>query len=128
MRKPIHYYEVLPDCQDCRKAKATVFAGWEGAGALRSFFCKPCAKAERLDVFFYLKEPNEQRRKTMLPSEIVDDIIAYESGDLNFEEVVNLFQNLVDTGMAWSLQGAYGRTATDLLEEGLIQPFPRVEK
>ncbi len=64
----------------------------------------------------------------MLPSEIVDDIIAYESGDLNFEEVVNLFQNLVDTGMAWSLQGAYGRTATDLLEEGLIQPFPRVEK
>jgi hypothetical protein len=64
----------------------------------------------------------------MLPSEIVDDIIAYESGDLNFEEVVNLFQNLVDTGMAWSLQGAYGRMATDFLEEGLIQPFPRVEK
>jgi len=78
--------------------------------------------------FIQLQSYQTKRRTAMLPSEIVDDIIAYESGDLNFEEVVNLFQNLVDTGLAWSLQGAYGRMATDLLEEGLIQPFPRVEK
>jgi len=65
VRKPIHCYDVLPDCRCCRKAKATVFAGYEGAGASRTFFCKPCAKAERLDVvFFYLKELNKTKEET----------------------------------------------------------------
>ena len=64
MRKPINCYEVLPDCQDCRKVKATVWAGWEGAGALRGFFCKPCAKAEKFNVFSYLKESNKTKEET----------------------------------------------------------------
>ena len=50
-------------------------------------------------------------------------IIAFETGELETEEdVLELFQNLVDTGMAWTLQGSYGRTARFLLEEGLISP------
>ncbi len=62
MRKPIRYFEVLPDCYNCRKAKATVFAGYEGRGAFRAFFCKPCSKEERFDVvFFYLKESNKTK-------------------------------------------------------------------
>ena len=51
--------------------------------------------------------------------DLVDSIIAYESGELDEEEVVELFQSLIDNGRAWTLQGSYGRTAQDLIEHGL---------
>ena len=47
-------------------------------------------------------------------------IIAYENGDLTHDEVIDGFQNLVDTGLAWKLQGHYGRMARRLLENGEI--------
>ena len=52
----------------------------------------------------------------------VTKIIKYEEGEMNEDEMISLFQELVNTGMAWSLQGHYGRTAMHLIEEGLIQP------
>lgn len=50
---------------------------------------------------------------------IVDDIIAYESGELNEEQVIELFQKLIDSGQAWQLQGSYGRMAQSLIDNGL---------
>jgi hypothetical protein len=50
----------------------------------------------------------------------IDNIIAYEQGELNDQEIVCLFADLVRSGMAWSLQGSYGRTATALIKEGWI--------
>jgi len=47
-------------------------------------------------------------------------IIAYETGELELDGVVELFQHLVDTGLAWQLQGSYGRTAVALIEAGLV--------
>ena len=51
---------------------------------------------------------------------LVDEIIAYEQGELNDDEVIELFQQLVDSGLAWSLQGSYGRTAAALIEADLV--------
>ena len=36
------------------------------------------------------------------------------------EQYLEAWQYLVDTGLAWSLQGWFGRTARDLIEAGLI--------
>ena len=37
------------------------------------------------------------------------------------EEVINAWEYLVDSGMAWTLQGWFGRTAKALIEEGIIK-------
>lgn len=51
---------------------------------------------------------------------MLDKIIAYEQGELDDDETVELFQDLVNSGLAWRLQGHYGRTAMDLINAGLI--------
>ena len=48
----------------------------------------------------------------------IDRIISYEQGDLGEAETVTLFQELIDNGMAWKLQGHYGRTAKALIDAG----------
>lgn len=47
-------------------------------------------------------------------------IIAYEAGELGEDETLELFAELVRTGLAWRLQGHYGRTAASLIDAGLI--------
>lgn len=52
---------------------------------------------------------------------LLDKIIAYEAGLLDWEQTVALFQELISTGLVWTLQGHYGRTANRLLAEGLCE-------
>ena len=46
--------------------------------------------------------------------------MAFESGELDREETIELFQHLIKTGLAWKLQGSYGRTAQALIQAGEI--------
>ena len=48
----------------------------------------------------------------------VGKIMDYESGEMSDDDTINFFQELIDNGMAWELQGHYGRTAQALIEQG----------
>lgn len=49
----------------------------------------------------------------------VDKIIRYENGEMQEDEVIKFFQELINTGHAWTLQGHYGRVASGLIKAGL---------
>jgi len=51
----------------------------------------------------------------------IDKIIKYESNEMDQEEVIEFFQELINSGYVWRLQGHYGRTALKLIEWGLCQ-------
>ena len=49
----------------------------------------------------------------------LDFIMRFESGELESEqELIDGFQELIDSGMAWKLQGHYGRFAQGLIDAG----------
>lgn len=53
---------------------------------------------------------------------LLDLIMGYEQGTLGTRDTLLLFAHLIETGMAWSLQGHYGRSAASLIEAGTISP------
>lgn len=60
--------------------------------------------------------------------DLVQDIINFESGDMNEEEIINFFAKLVKTGLAWQLQGSYGRMAANLIDSGFISTHGEILK
>lgn len=55
-------------------------------------------------------------------------IMAYEGGELDDEQLVEGFQKLIDSGLAWQLQGCYGRTAVALIEAGYCHRAGQTEE
>ena len=53
--------------------------------------------------------------------DLVEKIQKYEEGEMPADEMVVFFQELVDSGLAWNLQGHYGRMADLLIEHGDIR-------
>ena len=64
---------------------------------------------------------NEDKKMTTYDAVMIAEGV-YE-GDT--DQMQEAWQMIVDTGLAWSLQGWCGREATRLIEAGVIMPFPR---
>lgn len=58
----------------------------------------------------------------MTHAKLLGDVVRYEAGEMDCDEIVQFFQFLVDSGMAWTLQGSYGRQAARLIADGKITP------
>jgi hypothetical protein len=69
-------------------------------------------------------QPNQPKecKRTQASHPDLTKLIAFEEGELDFDEVVDLFQQLIDTGLAWQLQGFSGRTAANLITNGHCMP------
>lgn len=68
----------------------------------------------------FVKEEEKVREEN--DNNIINLMLGWEMGELDEFETCDLFQHLVNTGQAWTLQGSYGRKAQELLDTGLIQP------
>lgn len=75
--------------------------------------CPDCREALWLDG-----DPYSKSGSLTVTSDTVDDIMKYEGGEMSHDEEVAFFQRLIDTGLAWKLQGSYGRMAQHLIEIG----------
>ena len=58
-------------------------------------------------------------------SQQLDQVVKYESGELDDPTTIELFQSLIESGLAWSLPGNYGRTARELISLGVCHPADR---
>lgn len=52
--------------------------------------------------------------------DLIDRIIVYETDAVTTQEALELFAELIRSGQVWQLQGSYGRTASELIENGVI--------
>ena len=57
----------------------------------------------------------------IMNSETFDKIIAFEQGELTDQETIDLFQEMVNSGLVWELQGSYGRTAMAMIDVGIVK-------
>lgn len=56
--------------------------------------------------------------------DMLDRMMAYENGEMDDAQIVAFFQEIVDSGVVWLLQGSYGRHAIRLIDAGLVRPAP----
>lgn len=60
------------------------------------------------------------------PMDLSGRLIDYENGELDDDDTVALFADLIRTGLAWRLQGHYGRQAAGLIKAGAVTADGRV--
>ncbi len=64
---------------------------------------------------------DEVCNKNKTTNNLVNQLMSYESGEMSDDEQIKFFQELINTGLAWSLQGHYGRVAASMIEAGLCE-------
>ena len=72
------------------------------------------------DSYVYEKKVVKSKITPMPKGTNIWDVEDPEGAGLNESQNNQIWQHLVDTGMAWSLQGWYGRTASAMIEAGII--------
>lgn len=63
----------------------------------------------------------KQQQQTARGFDAASFVNDYETGALDEESIIDGFRELVRSGMAWQLQGHYGRTAAAMIEAGMIE-------
>lgn len=48
----------------------------------------------------------------------IDKIMAYENGEMDMQDMIDMFQEMITDKSVWTLQGSYGRMAANLIKEG----------
>ncbi len=66
------------------------------------------------------KTKKTEVKKVMKMDACTAVMIAEGVDEASQENQVRAWQYLVDTGLAWQLQGSFGRTAMGLIEAGII--------
>lgn len=66
--------------------------------------------------------------RTPVAPDLCGMLIAFEGGSMTNEEVLTMFAHLVRTGLAWSLQGVYGRSAERLIIGGYLDRHGNILK
>lgn len=51
---------------------------------------------------------------------LINDVLTYENGEMNEREVIIFFGTLIESGLAWQLQGSYGRQAMQFIKSGIL--------
>lgn len=57
---------------------------------------------------------------------VTDYIIDFENGDISVEMTLELFSYLIKSGLAWQLQGSYGRSAMGLIDSNIIDSTGKI--
>lgn len=110
----------IPNCDVCKSSKAVYDARLPGLGGSWGNVCQDCFDKHgpgQTGTGHAQKLVQASKTAAAMPS--VDDIMSYEQGDMSEDDTVTFFQGLIDSGMAWKLQGSYGRTAQSLIEAGV---------
>ena len=66
---------------------------------------------------FYLVKPNGATMDNYTAIGLAEGFIEPESE----EQVIQAWQHLINTGLCWTLQGWFGRTAQSLIEQGICK-------
>ena len=64
-----------------------------------------------------MKKEKKQKMDSYTAVGLAEGFIEADSED----EVIEAWQYLVNTGLAWQLQGFFGRTAKRLIEDGVMK-------
>jgi len=64
-----------------------------------------------------MRKEKKQKMDSYTAVGLAEGFIEADSED----EVIEAWQYLVNTGLAWQLQGFFGRTAERLIEDGVIK-------
>ena len=70
----------------------------------------------------HIEEQNDFEMDSFRATMIAEGDFAMAGVDCPTEElVIRAWQYLIDTGLVWQLQGWFGRTANQLIEQGIIK-------